>query len=56
MNTVLISILVFVLGTIIGIVSVIVINILKTKKNEKTALDIIEKAKKDAEKRIYFGD
>ena len=50
MNTVLISILVFVLGTIIGIVSVIVINILKTKKNEKTALDIIEKAKKDAEK------
>ena len=47
MNTVLISILVFVLGTIIGIVSVIVVNILKTKKNEKTAIGIIEKAKKD---------
>ena len=50
MNTVLISILVFVLGTIIGIVSVIVVNILTTKKDEKTAIDIIEKAKKDAEK------
>ena len=50
MNTVLISILVFVLGTIIGIVSVVVINIFKLKKAEKNANNIIEKAKKDAEK------
>ena len=50
MNTVLISILVFVLGTIIGIISMIGLNILKLKRDNKTANNIIEKAKKDAEK------
>ena len=50
MNTVLISILVFVLGTVIGVLSVIGLNILKLKKDKKSAIDIIEKAKKDAEK------
>ena len=46
MNTILISILVFVLGTIIGILSTIGFNILKLKKDNKTANDIVEKAKK----------
>ena len=50
MNTVLISILVFILGLIIGILVVIGLNILKKKKDNATALDIIEQAKKDAEK------
>ena len=50
MNTVLISILVFILGLIIGIIGIIALNILKKKRNEKEALDIIEQAKKTAEK------
>ena len=50
MNTVLISILVFILGLIIGIVAVIIISNMKKKNDEKNATNIIEKAKKDAEK------
>ena len=50
MNTVLISILVFILGLIIGIIGIIALNILKKKRNEKEALDIIEQAKKTVEK------
>lgn len=50
MNTILISILVFILGLIIGVLAMIGLNIIKKKKDENKALDIIEKAKKDAEK------
>lgn len=50
MNAIVTSILIFVLGFIIGILSVIVINVIRMKKNTKIALDIIEKAKKDADK------
>ena len=46
MNSVVTSILVFVLGFIIGIL----INFLRIKKNTKMALDIVEAAKKDADK------
>lgn len=49
MNTVLISILVFVLGLIIGIVAVIILNALKLKKETSIALGVIEQAKKDAQ-------
>ena len=50
MDTILISILVFILGLIIGILTIIGLNTLKKKKNENEALDIIEQAKKTAEK------
>ena len=50
MNDTIFSILAFVLGLIIGIITLIVINSLKNKKREKTADSIIEKAKKEAEK------
>lgn len=50
MNTILISILVFILGLIIGVVAIIVLNILKLKRDKKEALNIIEQAKKTAEK------
>ncbi len=44
------SILVFVLGLIIGIVAILVINYLKNKSIEKNAESIIDKAKKEADK------
>ena len=50
MNTILISILVFILGIVIGVITIIGLNTLKIKKDQTKALDIIEKAKKDAEK------
>lgn len=50
MNETVFSILLFVLGLIVGLVSIIVINILKKKNQEKEADSIIEKAKKDADK------
>ena len=50
MNTILISILVFILGIVIGVITIIWLNTLKIKKDKTKALDIIEKAKKDAEK------
>ena len=50
MNTILISILVFILGLIIGILSTIGLNALKLKKKAIIAIDVIEQAKKDAEK------
>ena len=50
MNTVLFSILVFILGLIIGIGLVVLINLLKKKKNEKLSVSIVEKAKKEADK------
>ena len=50
MNITLISILVFILGIIIGVLTVIGFNTLKIKKDNTKANDIIEKAKKEAEK------
>ena len=50
MNTILISILVFILGIVIGVIAIIWLNTLKIKKDQSKAIDIIEKAKKDAEK------
>lgn len=50
MNEIVTSILIFILGLIIGILVIIGINILKSKRNAKIAMDIIEKAKKDADK------
>lgn len=44
------SILVFVLGLIIGIILILVINYLKNKSIEKNAESIIDKAKKEADK------
>ena len=44
------SILLFVLGLIIGIILILVINYLKNKSKEKEAESIIEKAKKEADK------
>lgn len=50
MNTVLISILVFILGLIIGVLVMIGLKALKLKHDAAVALEIIEQAKKDAEK------
>ena len=50
MNETVFSILLFVLGLILGLVSIIIINVLKKKNDEKQADSIIDKAKKDAEK------
>ena len=50
MNTLLISILVFILGLIIGFFSIIALNTLKKKRDEAEALNIVEQAKKTAEK------
>ena len=44
------SILLFILGLVIGIVLILVINYFKNKKKEKLADSIIEKAKKEADK------
>lgn len=50
MNETVFSILLFVLGLILGLVSIIIINVLKKKNDEKKADTIIDKAKKEAEK------
>ena len=50
MNTILISILVFILGLIIGVFAIIALNTLKKKRDEVEALNIVEQAKKTAEK------
>ena len=50
MNETVFSILLFVLGLMIGLVVITVINILKKKNEAKTADSIIDVAKKDAEK------
>ena len=50
MSAIVTSILIFILGLIIGSLLVIGINIIRIKKNAKIALDIIEQAKKDADK------
>ena len=50
MNTILISILVFILGLILGALAMIVVRNMKLKKDKAKAVDIVEKAKKDAEK------
>lgn len=50
MNTVLISILVFILGLIFGALAIFGLNTLKLKHDAKIALNIIEQAKKEADK------
>jgi len=50
MNNTVFSILLFVLGLILGLASIVLINFLKKKNDEKKADSIIDKAKKDAEK------
>ena len=50
MSAIVTSILIFFLGLIIGVLVTIGINTLRIKKNAKIALDIIEKAKKEADK------
>ena len=50
MNTILISILVFFLGTFLGVVGMVALNSLKIKRGKSTALSILEEAKKEAEK------
>ena len=49
MSETIISIMIFVLGLIIGISAILVINYIRNKKKEMKADSIIEKAKKDAE-------
>ena len=46
MNETVFSILLFILGLIIGVVVLLIINYLRTKEKEKKAESIIEKAKK----------
>ena len=50
MNNTVFSILLFVLGLILGLASIVLINFLKKKNDEKKADTIIDKAKKEAEK------
>ena len=50
MNTVLFSILVFILGLAFGIGLVVLISFLKKKKDEKSSVSIVEKAKKEADR------
>ena len=50
MNETIFSILLFVLGLIIGLVVILAISFLKKKKDQKKADSIIEQAKKEAEK------
>ena len=50
MNETVFSVLLFVLGLILGLSSIVLINFLKKKNDEKNADSIIDKAKKEAEK------
>lgn len=50
MNETVFSILLFVLGIILGLVTILIINFIKKKNDHKKADSIIEKAKKDADK------
>ena len=50
MNNLLFSILIFILGLIIGIVLFLFISYLKKQKEKKDSESMIEKAKKDADK------
>ena len=50
MSDIIISILVFVLGIIFGLISVFVFNIIKRNRDSKLVVSIIDNAKKDAEK------
>ena len=50
MNETILSILLFIIGLIVGIVLLLVINYLRNKEKEKKADSIIDKAKKEADK------
>ena len=50
MNTIITSVLLFVLGLIIGVIAVLGFNFLRVKNSTKKASEIIEKAKKEADK------
>ena len=50
MNTMLISILVFILGFAVGVGLIFLVNIVKKKRDESKSVSIIEKAKKEADK------
>ena len=50
MNETVFSILLFVLGLIVGLVTILLINFLKKKSDQKKADSIIDTAKKDADK------
>lgn len=50
MSTIITSILIFVLGLIIGVLAMIGVNVLRIKKSTKVAADIIDNAKKEADK------
>ena len=55
MNETVFSILLFVLGLILGLASIILINFLKKKNDEKKADSIIDKAKNSINKMIELG-
>jgi len=50
MNSIVFSILVFILGLIVGVIAVIAVNAIKRKKDETLVVSIIDNAKKEAEK------
>ena len=50
MNTILFSILAFILGLAMGVGLVLLIDLLRKKKDEKLSISIVEKAKKEADK------
>ena len=50
MNEEVASILIFILGFILGIIALILFNVLRIRKKEKIASDIVENAKKEADK------
>lgn len=50
MNETIFSILLFILGAVIGVVGLLIINYFRNKSKEKKAESIIDKAKKDADK------
>lgn len=50
MNSVIFSILVFILGLIIGVIAIIVVGAIKRKRDQALVVSIIENAKKEADK------
>ena len=50
MDNILISILLFILGLIVGVISVFIINHIRKNNASKSVADMLDKALKDAEK------